>query len=235
MSLFRLNQPCDERLLCKAEFDRDVVRCPVNPMHNRRRSRTSGLRVRFKASNPRYFCYSWASEFLISEGVAAQLQKAGLSGFSTAPIESVGRSSVSRDFMEFRVDWCGEFVASTEFVVLNSYCPACGLLAFDLHGNPPWTERDLHSKHDFFLAAPYYGAFCSERACTLLENICGSEVNLVAAEEPFSHEIPRKTASMSWPPVEPRLNCPDLAKLWSSIRAVDVRGVLPEKYPGSES
>jgi hypothetical protein len=213
--------------LCKAQFDSEVLKCSLFPGHSRAGARLSSLRVEFPRKPPKHFSFTWGSGLLISKDLAEKLHFAGLSGFSTLPIDGFAAKdrAISEDFLEFLPSWSGEFNDDPAHCKLKSYCDSCGLLLFGLQGDPYWNPTRLQSSNDFFCLAPGMDVFCSERANEFMTSACGDEFSSVPAGMAKKHNLPRTTAAMDWPPDWPAASVDQLA-LREKIEAADIDGVL---------
>ena len=223
---YRIVQPSDEKVLCRVNYDAEVVVCPTNKLHQREGVRTSSLRIsHFAKKAPRHFCYSWGSECLVSRRVASELAAAGLDGFFTREISPSPHDQKSQ-FLEFVVEWKGNVVRPGGGTELTSYCRSCGLMEFALNRDPPWTTSDLLSGHDFFILAPINAVFCSERACSILKSLCGDEFLVAPGAHSFSYNVPIGHCSITWPSIDPPLVGLASNTVWDNIRLLDVGKVV---------
>lgn len=230
-AFYRIVQPDDERLLCSVDYEADVIVCPANPLHQRSGRRVSGLKVSFPDEVLAHrFCYSWGAEYFVSKRVAEELLLAGLTGFDVHEIEISNNKSNLTDFVEFRVGWNGEFARSRENTVLVDFCKTCGLLKFNVSGDPPWASSDLSSEYDFFILSPFNSVFCSDRANSVMKKVCGSEFVTVPAMGGLGYDVPISSCSMSWPPINPPLMNSSLDRVWQEIRVVDGFNLLDDRW-----
>ena len=202
-------------------------------MHHRGGKYTENLSI---ASMPRKrnarssFCYSWTWRYLASNSLIEELHSQGITGFRSVQIDTKGIPEAD-SFSEFRVEWNGEFSASTDHLVVRSYCADCGIINFSVHGDPPWSMDDLVSDFDFFYLAPSFRTFCSQRAYEAMTDLCGEEFLAVPANEPTSYPETVNRASFSWP----YDSLPDLRgdrnEIWSRLLKLDPNGVLPRQMP----
>ena len=231
--IYRVLQPGNSSILCKAYAAAETIQCPTNPMHQRAGRYTTNLSI---ASMPRKrnarssFCYSWTWRYLASNGLIEELNRRGITGFRSVQINTKDILEAG-SFSEFRVQWNGEFSASTDHLVARSYCADCGLVQFDVYGDPPWSMEDLVSESDFFYLAPSFYTFCSQRAYEAMTDLCGKEFLAVPASEPTFYPETVNRASFSWPYNSlPELRG-DQSEIWSKLLRLDPNGVLPRQMP----
>lgn len=220
---YRIVQPLDERRLCRVEYAAESITCPVNALHQRMGRRISNLRVSPPPRKFNHFCYSWGAQHIASKSLVRNITDAGLTGFDILEIEN------KFDFMnyvEFVVEWHGEFVRSLSTTVLSDYCSGCGLLEFSLENDPPWELFDISSQHDFFVLAPFNSLFCTSRAYAMLKDLCGEEFVAVPAIGELKFDPPITRCSISWPPINPALKGGLAADVMNSIHALDAVGIL---------
>lgn len=159
-----------------------------------------------------------------------ELSRQGISGFRSVQIDANGIPE-AESFSEFRIEWNGEFSSSTDHLVVKNYCEGCGLIQFNVAGDPPWSMDDLISGFDFFYLAPSFRAFCSQRAYEAMAELCGKEFLAVPADEPTFYPETVNRASFSWP----YDSVPDLRgdqnMIWGKLLKLDPDGILPRQMP----
>ncbi len=222
MNIWRFQQLKNEKYLCDAQYESEVVRCS-NKMHWREGKRTSNLNVQMPAEPRSNFCYSYFSDFLVSRKLGEKLLESGLTGFELVPLAE--QRGGDADFVEMKILWRGEFVANTDHVLIKAFCAECGLIEFSLLGDPPWDKSDIISPSDLFMCAPFFSVFCSDRARDVFSEYGGVEAKLVPAHAPLKTFI--GTRSITWPPEDPYLEGQDFMALLQKIRSVDVNQILP--------
>jgi hypothetical protein len=145
---------------CEAmESASEVVRCVVNPGHQRRGRRVRDLSVVLPDIGVQDFVWTWYSECLLQDRTLELLRASGFTGFEVKPVAARFETSAkpAPRLWELVVTGWGGMAAPESGIRLDESksCPVCGLLAYTGLNNPSrLIDAAEWDGSDFFMVWP---------------------------------------------------------------------------------